>query len=1228
MMKEELRGENEELRRRLDEAQDALAAIRGGQVDAIVVEGDAGAQVFSLTGVETVYRLLVETMYEGAVTISKDGAIQYCNKRFRDLMRTPDSSLLGRPLWNFVAESQRDELASILLNVQAGPVQKRMDFFAADKTRVPVQLAAVMLQAGDTENACIVISDLTELEASAQTLAELRKHQEEMDAAQRQLRESRTAALNLMEDALASKRALEESEERLRFAQDSAGIGTWVWNIPTGNLEWSGELFRLFGVDSSCAEASFDTWRKLLHPDDLIVAGERIDAAVKNRALLDSEYRIVPAGGGVRWIRAIGRTQYDSVGLPLLMSGICMDITGRKRHEEHLRKEHSETLLANRVLRIFIEATGDELFDKALTAILEGTGSRHGVLGYISEPGHLICPSLSAMLATCEVEGKCIHYPPEKWKGLWARALREKRSLFTNEAQAVPRGHVAIDGNLATPIVFQDQVVGLLNQANKMGGYTDDDREFADGIARRIAPVLYAWIQKELRETEREKMLEEQKNALKRYEFLALTASGLLQVRDMEEAITLLCNKVLQFLDCHVFFNFLLDTGTGNLRLNAWAGIETDDAKKRATLDLGEALSGDAAREGRRMVIDHIQDSSDERVGLVRSFGVRAYCAFPLIGPDGRVMGTLSFGTRSRDVFSGEDLALMQAAANQVAIAMVRMKSERELKEYRFSLEKLVEQRTAELRNSQEQLLHAQKMEALGQLAGGIAHDFNNMMQVVIGYAHRTLRKLDFENPLRDNIEHIGQAAKSAATLTHRLLAFSRRQMLQPEVLSLNDLIIKIKPLLRHTLGEDVEVSYDLQQELGHVKADPVQLEQVIVNLAVNGRNAMPDGGKLEFQTADVTLGDSHPYGKDPVAPGPYVMLAISDTGCGMDKTTMEKIFEPFFTTRPFGAGSGLGLSTAYGTIRQSAGAIRVYSEPGKGTTFKIYLPQCKEKIRAGSPDGAGSSGREAGKTILVAEDNHMAREFVSLELGDLGYHVLAASGADKAISLSRSHTGPIDLLLSDVVLPGASGWEVSKVLSAERPEMVTLYMSGYDADNSIKQGKLMAGARLLAKPFSPEQLAAAVREALISGPSSRKARRGKPVSPVSNNGKAEPLRILVVDDDSGIAEIIAEILRETGDIVKSAENGATALTIAGELIPDVVLLDIRLPDMDGYELSRRIRALSDGSNPYIIAVSGLTPEHEPGGDGFDDYIAKPIDFTRLREMIDGRLKKRPATVG
>jgi signal transduction histidine kinase/DNA-binding response OmpR family regulator len=728
----------------------------------------------------------------------------------------------------------------------------------------------------------------------------------------------------------------------------------------------------------------------------------------------------------------------------------------------------------------------------------------------------------------------------------------------------------------------------------------------------KLADHLSVAIAKFLAEESRER-------SASRFALLATTAGDLLGAPDPQSRIDLLCRRVMEQLDCQVFFNFLVDEGSQRLRLNACAGIPPEEAAKIEWLDFGVAVCGCAARDGCRIVAEHILESDDPRAELVKSYGIDAYACHPLFGPGDRVIGTISFGTRKRTFFAPEELDLMKAVADHISTAMRRMQADEELRKYRGELEKLVDERTTALRKSQELLLHAQKMEAMGQLAGGIAHDFNNMMQVVTGFTHRTLRKLDFDSPLRENLEHIRLAAKSAADLTHRLLAFSSRQMLQPEVFSLNDLLLKVKPMLRHSLCEDVAITFNLQPDIDFVKADPVQIEQVIMNMAVNARMAMADGGTLKLETANVALGEVHPFDKDPVPPGCYVMIAISDSGCGMDAKTMEKIFEPFFTTRRVGSGSGLGLAMAYGTIRQSGGVIRVYSEPGRGTTFKIYLPRCDEKpqkqVQANIMAPTGGSG----KTVLVVEDNIMALEFTRLELQELGYEVLTARNGDEALSVARRYAKRIHLLVSDVVLPGMSGREVSEVISAQWPEIVTLYISGYDKDNIIKQGKLVPGARLLVKPFSPEQLAMAINEAFAGAEQRTTSTPEGPDLIVDATAIKQPLHMLIVDDDPGIADLIAEIVREPGDVVKTADDGASALAVTDSIMPGVVLLDIKLPDMDGYELARRIREKCDGAPPYIIAASGYSPEAGAPKELFDEFLIKPIDFAKLKELIVGR---------
>jgi PAS domain S-box-containing protein len=379
----------------------------------------------------------------------------------------------------------------------------------------------------------------------------------------------------------------------------------------------------------------------------------------------------------------------------------------------------------------------------------------------------------------------------------------------------------------------------------------------------------------------------------------------------------------------------------------------------------------------------------------------------------------------------------------------------------------------------EDQLRQAQKMEAIGQLAGGIAHDFNNLLTIINGYSQLLLDRLDSADACRGFADEVKRAGERAATLTRQLLAFSRRQVLAPQILDLNTVVTGVEKMLQRLIGEDVELVTALDVGLGPVRADPGQIELVILNLAVNARDAMPKGGMLTLETANVEL-DSEYVETHPVATsGPHVMLAVSDTGCGMDRHTLSHIFEPFFTTKEPGKGTGLGLATVYGIVKQSGGNIWAYSEPGKGTTFKVYLPRVQEAVPAAAPAEGRKASPRGSETILVVEDDAAVRPLVRGVLLSRGYSVLEASGGDEALSVSESHRGPIKLLVTDLVMPGMNGRDLAEQLLLRHPEIRVLYMSGYTNDAIVRQGVLEEGAAFLQKPFTPDALARKVREVL-----------------------------------------------------------------------------------------------------------------------------------------------------
>jgi CheY-like chemotaxis protein len=372
----------------------------------------------------------------------------------------------------------------------------------------------------------------------------------------------------------------------------------------------------------------------------------------------------------------------------------------------------------------------------------------------------------------------------------------------------------------------------------------------------------------------------------------------------------------------------------------------------------------------------------------------------------------------------------------------------------------------AERERTQELLRQSQKMEAVGQLAGGIAHDFNNLLSAIIGYTDLTLSLGDELQPeiVRNDLCEIKRAGERGAALTKQILAFSRRQALRPQVLSL----------------EDIELITHLDPDLGHAEVDPHQFEQVLINLAVNARDAMPSGGQLILETKNTELDHDYCLTRPDATPGDYVMLSVTDTGIGMSAETVSRVFEPFFTTKAPERGTGLGLSTAYGIVRQSGGSICVYSELGKGTSFKLYLPRVAKSEPDPTIHTTTITRTQGQETVLVVEDEESLRRLTARILGRLGYTVLTAATADEALRIVDANDRPIDLLLTDVVLPGsAQGNDLAAEMVVTRPDLPVLFMSGYTRNATIHTAKLDVSADFLEKPFTPDVLAAKVRDVL-----------------------------------------------------------------------------------------------------------------------------------------------------
>jgi two-component system, cell cycle sensor histidine kinase and response regulator CckA len=461
------------------------------------------------------------------------------------------------------------------------------------------------------------------------------------------------------------------------------------------------------------------------------------------------------------------------------------------------------------------------------------------------------------------------------------------------------------------------------------------------------------------------------------------------------------------------------------------------------------------------------------------------------------------------------------------------------------------------------QLLQAQRLENIGRLAGAVAHDFNNLLTVINGYSEIALGSLDQRDPLFESIREIKSAGDRAASLTQQLLAFSRRQVMQARILDITDVVGDLESMLRRLIGEDIHLVLARTAGTWCVKADPVQMQQVIMNLAVNARDAMPHGGQLLIGTENVTLDEEAVRVQPDGAPGDWVLVTVTDGGTGMDEATMSRLFEPFFTTKEKGKGTGLGLSTVYGIVKQSGGHVWVESKPGQGTTFRVYLPKAAEADQAATiaPTTSAARGTE---TILLVEDQAAVRQLTLHALGIYGYRVLSAANGAEALAIARQETVPIDLVLSDVVMPGMTGPDLARTLTSLRPGIKILLMSGY-TDDKLSGGAMPPGLDYLQKPFTPDSLARKVRQVLDARPAGG--------------------RVLVVDDEAEIRKLLRQFLEHAGYQVAEASNGRQAVSEVDAGGVALVITDLVMPEKEGIETIREMRQRH--REVKIIAMSG-----------------------------------------
>jgi PAS domain S-box-containing protein len=791
----------------------------------------------------------------------------------------------------------------------------------------------------------------------------------ERDAAGRVLR-----SVGVVQD-LTEQRKLQDDRLRdalaLELAMQASNAATWDWDVASGHINWSPGMFGLFGLDPAATTASFEAWRTALHPDDLPDAERRIMEALERRTSLNSEYRVVLADGGIRWIIATGRGFYDADGRPERMIGLCMDNTAFKRAQDERM---------------------------AALELLERTGEMANVGGWELDLATQKLTFTRQSLKINEVD-------PSVGLDLTEALTRidaDHRPLFQAAVQAAIEHGTPYD--LEVPMVT---ATGRHIWARTMGSAV-----YEAGTVARLRGTFQDVTERRLAEEER------QRADARLHSWFALPLVGIC-VTSTEKG----------WLEVNDHLCEMLGYDRSELMRTTWVDLTHPEDLTKDVTQFERVLRGESdgySLEKRFVRKDGSTLDADLSVRCVRkSDGTVDYC-----------------------------------------VALIRDISSRN----RALAEKVV---------LESQLHHAQKMESVGRLAGGVAHDFNNMLGVILGNAEIALQQLDTTHPLHGDLVEIQAAAKRSAALTRQLLAFARRQAVAPEVLDVDQSVRELLAMLRRLLGEDISVQWMPAADLWRINMDPSQLANVLTNLCVNARDAISGVGSIAIGATNRVVDAAFCAAKADAVPGEYVCLSVRDTGSGIDAETLAHIFEPFFTTKGVSEGTGLGLASVYGAIRQNNGFVTVTSAVGEGSTFELFLPRCSGAASAALSGTIATAPRAAGETILLVEDEPGILRVTARVLQTAGYAVLQAGDASEALRVAGAHPGEIHLLLTDVVMPTLSGRDLANALSGVRPQIRCLYMSGHTADVIAHRGMLDPGVFFIEKPYSVAGLIAKVREVL-----------------------------------------------------------------------------------------------------------------------------------------------------
>jgi PAS domain S-box-containing protein len=886
--------------------------------------------------------------------------------------------------------------------------------------------------------------------------------------------------------------ALKESVERLDLATRAARLGIWDWDIRQNELIWDDRMYELYGLKKEDFPGAYEAWLAGVHPDDRAKCDEESRQARVGERQYDTEFRVVWPDGNVRTVKAYGQVMRDAEGNPLRMTGINYDITEFKRSEA-LRREmqlRTEAILAG-IADTFYSLDDQWRFTIVNPAAEKAPFGRPAaeLLGsviwelYPDLVGTSIHQyylnasknyTLEHYVALSPLNGLWYEVFMQGWKGgvdVYMRDITDRKraeeELHHKTALLEAQTNSTIDGILVVDKqgrkIFQNKrTIDLWKIPQHIADSDDDEAQLQHVMYATKYPEQFiekvAYLYNHPNEASRDEIELVDGTVLDRYSAPVLGEDGqhygriwtFRDITDHKQAIKAKDEErsfIKTMIDSVPGAFYLLDVEGFYVRWNAYQRDEIVGKPE-------DQMAGAKA-------IDTIHPDDREIVGSKIESILRNGSSEVVAG---RVL--LRGGPEYRWLLMTGRSILIKGKPHLIGIG-IDISDQRKYEEEKAQLES--------------QLQQARKMESVGRLAGGVAHDFNNMLSIIIGHAEMVLDEIKPGDAFHHDVMEMKTAAERSADLTRQLLAFARKQTVSPKILDLNETASGILKMLQRLIGEDISLSWIPGLDVWPVKIDPSQIDQVLANLAVNARDAIGGVGIMTIETANVVFDETYCLTHKGFKPGSYVLLAVSDTGAGMDKKTLDLIFEPFFTTKELGKGTGLGLATVYGIVKQNNGFINVYSEPGQGTTFKIYLPRAEDYVEEKLAQARKRDLRGT-ETILLVEDEESILGLGKDILERRGYVVLAANRPHEALKMAQSHPGPIHLLITDVVMPQMNGKDLRDKLDAIKPGFKSIYMSGYTADVIAHRGVLDEGIDFLQKPFSVKNLAEKVREVLDDG--------------------------------------------------------------------------------------------------------------------------------------------------